>query len=309
MKKLYTVLIFYSINFCIAQNNPEPFIPEITTQFPNVRDIAISPNSNEVLLTTQSVMGNLSAIICVKKMNNIWSKPQVATFSGKYFDLEPFYSHDGLKLYFVSKRPLNENGLQPKDFDIWFVERSNLDAEWSNPKNIGAPINTEHDEFYPSISNNGNFYFTRDDKTKNRKDDIYLSIYENGKYQNPVPLPESINTDSYEYNAFIAPDESYLIFGGYNRKDGLGSGDMYISKRTKTGWTEAENMGVSINSDKMDYCPFVIDGVLYFTSKRGKTQPKQEGPLDIEELLKEFNNTNKNSSNLYHLNINHILKN
>ncbi|WP_191859224.1 TolB family protein [Hanstruepera ponticola] len=299
MKHIYFSIFCLFCLFGNSQEMPIPFASDITSEFPNVRDIAISPNGNEMMFTAQSVMGNLSVIISVTKENNIWNKPQVASFSGMHFDLEPFFSHDGLKLYFVSTRPLNQIETQPKDFDIWYVERANLKAPWSTPKNLGSPINTEHGEFYPSIANNGNFYFTRDDTTKNRKDDIYVSKLLNGTYQEPEALPETINTESYEYNAFIAPDESYLLFGGYNRKDGLGSGDIYISRLTKNGWEQAENLGPNINSDKMDYCPFVKDNTLYFTSKRDHTKVDHKQPLNLETLLREFNKADNGSSRLF----------
>ena len=296
MKHLYILLVCF---VGISQNNPEPFLPEIITQFPNVRDIAISPNGEEILFTAQSVMGNLSAIISIKKTKNEWSKPQVASFSGQHFDLEPCFSPDGLKLYFVSTRATDTLSIIPKDFDIWYVERTNLNTKWSKPKNMGSPINTEHGEFYPSIAKNGNFYFTRDDTTKNSKDDIYMSHYENSTYQEPIVLPDAINSDSYEYNAFIAPDESYILFGGYDRKDGQGSGDIYISKQSDTGWSEAKNLSSVINSGEMDYCPFVKNDILYFTSKRDHTKVTQKQPLGIENLINEFNKADNGSSRLY----------
>lgn len=298
MKAIYFLLALLSVT-CFAQNKPQPFLEEIVSQFPNVRDLAISPNGHEVMFTAQSVMGNLSAIVTVAKEGDSWGLPKVASFSGKYFDLEPFYSPDGLKLYFVSTRPMDQTSVEPKDFDIWVVERKNLNSAWSKPKNMGSPINTEHGEFYPSIAKNGNFYFTRDNPTLNRKDDLYISLIKEGKYQEPFALPKSINTESYEYNAFIAPDESYLIFGGYNRKDGLGSGDLYISYKTENGWSEAKNMGNFINSDKMDYCPFVKDGILYFTSKRDFTDTKPKNTLSFDDLLEEFWKYDNGSSKLY----------
>ncbi|WP_417200627.1 TolB family protein [Bizionia sp.] len=298
MKFSYLFAFLLCLNYGLAQDSPEPFLPEIAGQFPNVRDIAIAPNGNEILFTAQSVMGNLSAIISLKKINGVWQEPQVAGFSGQHFDLEPCFSTDGLKLYFASSRPLN-NELKPKDFDIWYVERKNVNEPWSKPKNLGEPVNSINDEFYPSIANNGNLYFTRADNLKNTKDDIYVSIFKNGTYLEPETLPNTVNSDGYEYNAFIAPDESYIIFGAYNRPDGLGSGDLYISKKLKTGWSSAENLGPFVNSEKMDYCPFVKNDTLYFTSKRDNTIVEQEKPLSINSLLVEFNKTANGSSKLF----------
>jgi len=54
-------------------------------------------------------------------------------------DLEPAFSPDGKKLFFVSSRPLTGEG-PDKDFNIWFIERT---AEgWSKPKQVGSNINT-----------------------------------------------------------------------------------------------------------------------------------------------------------------------
>lgn len=298
-------LIMVSITSGFSQQVIEPFVPNIVKQFPNVRDITISPNGDEIMFTAQSVMGNLSAIIYLKKEGNTWSNPKIASFSGKDFDLEPCFSPDGLKLYFVSTRPLTSNNNEPKDFDIWYVERHSLNGDWSEPKNMGSPINTEHGEFYPSIAKNGNLYFTRDDTTIKRKDDIYLSVHHNGVYSEPKALSDSINSEGYEYNAFIAPDESYLIFGCYNRSDGFGSGDLYISYKINSEWGEAKNMGDNINSDKMDYCPFVDSktNTLYFTSKRDNTKIQFENALKLEELLTELNKYDNGSSRLYRISL------
>ncbi|TBN04893.1 hypothetical protein EYD45_06425 [Hyunsoonleella flava] len=301
----FLYLFFCVINIFQAQQKPQSFLPEAVKQFPNVRDIAISPNGNEVLFTAQSTMGNLSAIIEVKKKNNGWGLPKIVSFSGQYFDLEPFFSKDGLTLYFVSTRPKPDSKNEKKDFDIWYVTRKSLKDEWSAPMNMGSPINTEHGEFYPSIANNGNFYFTRDNPELKRKDDIYVSKNVNGEYTEAIVLSDSINTNGYEYNAFIAPDESYLIFGGYGRKDGFGSGDLYISYNTKNGWSAAKNLGNVINSSKMDYCPFVgVDNkTLYFTSKRDSTNAEFDKPLTTEEFLSELYKYENGVSRLYKVNI------
>ena len=129
----------------------------------------------------------------------------------------------------LSLTDLLNNTIETKDFDIWVVSRTSVNNAWSAPKNLGAPINTAMDEFYPAITNSGNLYFTLDNPELKQRDNIYVSELRDGKYTTPKALGEGVNTASYEFNAFVAPDESYLIFSGYNRKDGLGSGDMYIS--------------------------------------------------------------------------------
>lgn len=307
----YTFLfVFCFISYCYPQQ-PKPFLSSITSLFPNVRDLAISPNGDELVFSAQSTMSNLSVLISIKKKDGEWDTPKVASFSGKYFDLEPFFSHDGLTLYFASSRPLDSSSLTVKDFDIWYVTRKTTTSNWSEPKNIGNPINTKQDEFYPSVSKNGNMYFTRNDVIKNRKDDIYVSEFKKGIYTIPKALNDSINSNGYEYNAFIAPDESYLLFGAYNRPDGFGSGDLYISYRTGSEWTKAKNLGSTINSNMMDYCPLIYKDTLYFTSKRDDTKIEQETPLNFTELLKELHKPNNGSSKLYMVPefvVNHLFK-
>ncbi|WP_341217145.1 hypothetical protein [uncultured Wocania sp.] len=306
MKHLLILFFTFNIFFGFSQQTITPFLEDIVKQFPNVRDIAIAPNGNEIMFSAQSVMGSTSVIITITKESGEWSNPKVASFSGQFFDLEPFFSHDGLKLYFVSTRPLDHSNNTPKDFDIWFVERHDLKSNWSKPINMGSPINTEHGEFYPSIAKNGNFYFTRDNPKLKQKDDIYMSVSINGKLSEPKVLSGAINSEGYEYNAFIAPDESYLIYGCYNRKDSFGSGDLYISYNTIEGWTKAKNLGDKINSTKMDYCPFVDvkTNTLYFTSKLDNTKTKFEKPQSFEDLLDEFNKYDNGLSRLYKVTFN-----
>ncbi|WCO02488.1 TolB-like translocation protein [Psychroserpens ponticola] len=307
--KFITLLCFCFTSITYSQPKDTyviPFLKDIVTQFPNVRDISLTANENEVIFSAQSVMGDVSALVHVTKNNTGWSIPEVLPFSGQYFDIEPHFSSDGLTLYFVSNRPLDEKSSESKDFDIWFVNRNDSNSKWSEPQNIGAPINTEMDEFYPIITDSKNIYFTLDNKSLKRKDDIYISEYINGNYTTPKPLGNTINSEGYEFNAFIAPDESFLIYSCYNRKDGFGSGDLYISYKTNNNeWSEAKNMGPSVNTDKMDYCPFVdmSSKTLYFTSKRNSTPKQFNAKMTIEELKTVFNTYQNGLSRLYKMQI------
>ena len=297
-----TILIFFSSISLAQESTVEPFLPQIFSQFPNVRDIAISSEGDEIYFSVQSYVDEVSFIASAKKENNKWSDPEIVSFSGKYFDIEPFLSSDGLKLYFASNRPLNNTDDKTKDFDIWYVQRENKNSEWSIPINLGEPINSPANEFYPSIANNNNFYFTCDERSTKGKDDIFFSKWKNGKYSEPISLSDSINSDGYEFNAFIAPDESYIIFTAYQREDGFGSGDLYISYKVSDAiWTKAKNLGPEINSNKMDYCPYVDTktNTLYFTSKRSEINNSNEGYSSLQDFLNDMKKYENGLSRIY----------
>jgi len=299
---LTTILIFYSSIPFAQVNKVEPFLPQIFSQFPNVRDIAISSDGDEIYFSVQSYADEASFIVSAKKENNVWSSPEIVSFSGKYFDIEPFLTSDGLKLYFASNRPLDGDADKTKDFDIWYVQRENKNSEWSSPINLGEPINSPANEFYPSIANNNNFYFTCDERSTKGKDDIFVSYWKEGKYLEPVSLSDSINSDGYEFNAFVAPDESYIIFTAYQREDGFGSGDLYISyKVSDSVWAKAKNLGLEINSTKMDYCPYVDTktNTLYFTSKRSEINNSNKGYSSLQDFLNEMKKYENGLSRIY----------
>lgn len=299
----FIFLFICIIGFAQEQTKPIPAF-DFLKKYINTRDLALSSTQDEVYFTIQNTNEEVSVIAFSKKENQKWTAPKLINFTGKFRDIEPFLSSDGLKLYFSSNRPLHDSISKPKDYDIWFVERSNLKSDWSAPKNIGAPVNSSNNEFYPSLAKNGNLYFTSDGTKSLGKDDVFFSKWENKNYTEPITLGLNINSAGYEFNAFVSPDEKFLIFTGYNRAEGLGSGDLYISYKDKNGeWEKAKNMGSDVNSTSMDYCPFYDSKTetLYFTSKRNSVS--NLGFKTMEELENEINKYENGLSRIYKLNI------
>jgi len=282
----------------------QPFAEHIFSQYANVRDFTINADETEAYFSLQSPGRELSVIMKIEKKDNTWQSPQISSFSGRFTDLEPFFSPDNLKLYFVSNRPVSKDSTSTKDMDIWFVERATKTSKWSQSQNIGAPINTEADEFYPAVSSNNNLYFTCIKKELESEDDIFISKWENGSYAKPTLLEGGVDTKGAEFNAFIAPDESYIIFGGWRRPDGMGSGDLYISTNINGQWSEAKNLGAEINSKQTDFCPFVNNGTLYFTSRRSSVEMKKEGFSNTEELISEITKYENGASRIYQVDFN-----
>ncbi|MBK9636915.1 MAG: PD40 domain-containing protein [Bacteroidetes bacterium] len=304
MKKIFFVLFLLSfqLHAQLPTTKVMSFQENLIFDLPSVRDLAMSKKGDEIYFTVQGYQGELSTIVYSKFIQGKWNTLAIASFSGKYDDLEPFLSNDELRLYFASNRPTNVSTDTLVDFDIWYVERKSIHDPWLRPINMGAPVNTSQDEFYPCITLSGNLYFTGGGEGTKGKDDIFMSEWVNGKFTVPVSLDTTINSEGYEFNAFIAPDESYLLFTGYNRTGGQGSGDLFISKKMEDGkWGQAESLGTEINSKQMDYCPFVntTTNELFFTSKRNSLGARKNEFKNLNQLLKEMNSFSNGLSRLY----------
>ena len=192
-----------------------------------------------------------------------------------------------------------------KDYNIWYSEKSG--TSWKEPIILSEKINTEQDEFYPSLSSNENLYFTSTRKEGIGREDIFISKMEGGEYQESEVLDTTINTKFFEFNSFINPDENLLIFSSFGRPDGLGGGDLYYCKKDKNGkWSDAINMGKKINSEKLDYCPFIDikRGNFYFTSDR--TQEDKSTLKTVEELKNFSNEIQNGMGNIYRIGINEL---
>lgn len=287
------------LDFSKPPVTPELFGKGLISSGLSERDFAISPDGTEIFYTLQSPQGVFQTILQMKKqVNGSWSKPVVAPFAGKYSDLEPAFTADGKKLFFASNRPVS--GTEIKDFDIWVVEKEN--GNWGEPKNIGAPVNTAADEFYPSITKTGNLYFTAAYKNGIGKEDIFMAKWENGKYGEPAFLDTAINSKMYEFNAFVSPDEDFIIFTSYGRKDDKGRGDLYMSRKDAAGkWQPAWNLTL-LNSEKLDYCPFISPDkkVLFFTSERNSLKRSFPGiPVKMDDLVKSFTSPLNGGGDIY----------
>ncbi len=268
----------------------------ISDEFGN-RDMAISPKGDEIFYTMQYNYGLISTILHSKKKDGKWSVPEVAFFCGKYKDLEPAFNFDGTKLYFSSNRPLGDTGLA-KDYDIWWLEKKN--GEWGSPVNIGIPVNSGKDEYYASLAKNNNIYFTR--AVDGREEDIMICKFSGGNYSVAESLPDAINSVGDEFNAFVNPDEQYILFSGYKRKDGYGNGDIYISRKNEKGeWQDAKNLGPAINSSALDYCPYITADKQYFfySSNKHEIKPPFRQPQKMKNLQKMLHGPLNGADNIY----------
>jgi Tol biopolymer transport system component len=239
-------------------------------------------------------------ILYMKQESGRWIAPQVASFSGKYRDGEPHFSYDGNKLLFRSTRPLEGRGEPMEHTDNWIVERT--ETGWGEPKNLGPILNSEKNDLYPTLSKSGDLYFA-----SNRDEgwDIYISKYEKGEYASPIKLSNAINSEFGDWDAYLAPDESYMLFGSNGRSDGYGESDLYISFKKEDGtWTKSENMGSPINTFYREVDPVVSpDGkYIFFRSNRRIHESYSETTLTYDEFIKIINSPGNGEADIYWVN-------
>ena len=148
-------------------------------------------------------------------------------------------------------------------------------------KNMGNAINSEWEEYLPSISADGRlFVFTRRSPYKNIiSEDFYESEFINGKWTKCQNMGSSVNTIGNEGAQCLAASGNLLFFTACDRDDGLGRCDIYYSIMRNGQWSDARNLGPNINSKHWESQPTISpDGrELYFVSNR----PGGYGDMDI----------------------------
>ena len=190
----------------------------------------------------------------------------------KYDDYWPMLSVDGKKLYTTKNIPKNPQlpYSRRNSNEDFFVNIKINDSTWAPSRNMGAPLNTKHNEGAPSISADGQtFVFT----ACNRKDgygkcDLYISHKKGNLWSTPVNMGKDINTRYLERQPSISSDGKTLYFTS-DRPGTDGKEDIWVSHLQDDGhWCKPINLGKDINTDGIEWAPFIhLDGkTLYFVS-------------------------------------------
>ena len=159
------------------------------------------------------------------------------------------------------------------------------------PKNMGAAINSNLDEYFPAITADGQtFLYTRNNRTEKvaLQEDFLVSKKVNGEWVPSTLLGGGINTSGNEGAPALSADGDILFFvacsenpdGSYTGgRKGYGDCDIFYSLKVGEGWTKPYNIGSAINTSSWETQPsFSSDGkTLYFVSNR----PGGFGSADI----------------------------
>ena len=118
-----------------------------------------------------------------------WETPENlgADINSSSDEFGPTISSDGNTLYFSSDRP---GGLG--DYDIWVSIQNG--SVWSQPTNVGSPVNTDYTDFLPSVSTGGDTLYFISNRPVSQNLDIWMSWKVGNDWQNPVNLGPTVNS-------------------------------------------------------------------------------------------------------------------
>jgi outer membrane protein OmpA-like peptidoglycan-associated protein len=201
--------------------------------------------------------------------------------NSRYSEAHPLISPDGQTLYFNrGGHPQNLGGKGKED--VWFAKKL-PDGTWGEAQNLGAPVNSDWNNFICGITPDGNTI-------------LIGGVYEAPKYsilglpiEQPDKLylvhrnkqgwgkPQELQIDDYynldTSNTFHLAADRKTILLALVRQDSKPYHDLYVSFLQETGrWSKPKNLGNTINTRYTEYAPILApDGkTLYFASEGHK---------------------------------------
>ena len=207
-----------------------------------------------------------SKVFLMEKKEGIWCKETQLPFSASH----PFVAPDGKRVFFTQKRKL-KGGKKTLDRDIFYIE---LQPEgWGDITRLGPNVNTKENQGRFSVAKNNNIYYEH-------KGNIYMSKFRNGKYLLKEKLSYPVNTKERQYMAFIAQDESYIL---YNSNHVKGKRlQLYISFQKSEGiWTTPINLSEKYKLKKGLFNSISPDNKYIFYFKQDYYWQDAKGLMDL----------------------------
>jgi len=239
--------------------SPQPFAPGIITTDEEEGSSGFARGAT-VFLFQKFLQGRCHTYV-TRLRNGVWTAPELLPFWETMAENGDFVISSDDKTMLYQVRSMSDAG---PISHIWRAEIT--DPGWGVPTPLPAPINTPYFESYASDTAAGTLYFFSRRPGGKGRSDLWRSASKAGTYADPVNL-ESLNTEFDEWDPFVSPDESILIFCS-TKPGGLGRDDLYITFKEKDGrWGLPVNMGEEINSAGSENRPYVTpDGKYFFFS-------------------------------------------
>ncbi len=155
-------------------------------------------------------------------------------------------STDGHYMFYMRCDNRSISGYDQGGCDLYMAYTA--DSVWSVAQSFGGTINSTGYEGMPCLSSdNRELYFVSNREGGYGGLDIWSSRFEQGRWQLPQNLGPGVNTPGDETAPFVYADNQTLYFASTGLP-GMGGSDLFMSRRSDTGWSKAVNLGMPLNS-------------------------------------------------------------
>lgn len=194
--------------------------------------LCISPDGSLVFFTRNNIskgdqrrdekgIQNLKIYTATINSDGIWRDVQETSLNSRDYSVgHPTISADGKTLFFTSDRPGGFGGA-----DIYKCSISE-DGTLGEPENLGEGVNTEGQDMFPWVNQDGILFYSSDGNIGLGGLDVYAMIpNKEGEFTKKINLGQPVNTPKDDF-ALIMLDEK----NGYlssNREGGSGNDDIY----------------------------------------------------------------------------------
>lgn len=175
-------------------------------------------------------------------------------------------SPDGKYLIFTAcERPDNQGSC-----DLYLSKL--VGGKWTEPKNIGPPVNTPHWESQPAFAADGRTVYFASNRPRGAGGiDIWKTkIDDDDRFSVPENIGPPINTPGDEVSPFIHPDGKTLYFASDGHL-GMGGMDLFVSRLMDNNqWSEPQNLGYPINTigEEANLIVNARGNIAYFSSNK-----------------------------------------
>jgi len=175
----------------------------------------------------------------------------------------PTLSADGSEIFFVRRQ--NRRGAET-------IMRSTRAGDgWSEP--VAASFSDTPYNKEPYLSPDGQRLFFSSTRAGSGEDafDIYVTERTAGGWSDPVRLPDTVNSDTYDNYPAVAANGN-LYFG--SRRNGGESGqlDLYVARWVDGAYLPAESLGAPVNTSSTEADPYISPDesfLLFISTKAG----------------------------------------
>jgi hypothetical protein len=256
---------------------PKVFAPGIVSTESHEFSCTFTPDGQEFFFARRHPTLNQVVLMTMRLKDGVLTVPEFAPFVENSMSFEANVTPDGKRLYFCSGKPIPGQAGPP--MNILYVDREG--DHWSAAKDPGAPLNPAK-AMHVSVASSGNIY-TTDISQGMGTEAIGFARKVDGGYKTLERLGAPIAAGVQSMYPFIAPDESYLIYGS-GKPGGPTPPALLISFRKPDGaWGEPQPIDLGLDAG----IPFVTaDGkYLFFTAgERGKSDIYWVSASVIESL-------------------------